>query len=159
MLRYKQSIVLILITLFFSCKDTTFYKPFEYKSIVTLTENFDQDKQTYLNIRLSFAKAVSNALKYVEFRDYLLDISKQNSNGLFNEILFSAHYNDIVSNNKTFSDYINEAVDNEIKSIYGNDFSQELLKIDPLGVIKIPDIFYTFIWNTESFSPIVYAKT
>lgn len=131
---------------------------FESKSIIELTSGLSGQVKDLTQIRLSFAKAVALAMSDIEFRDYIKKISTENNDSSFSEIVFALHKNDKIRN-KTLELAINEAADNEIKALYGNNFISKVLEIDPLVCIKIPDIFREVNWQTEKYAPMVLAKT
>ena len=133
--------------------------PFQSRSISDLTGNLTGEIKQRTQLRLSFAKAVANALEDVEFRDYIYRISKENTKSFFNEIVFAIHKDDIVVGNKSLATVIKEAADKEITDLYGSDFINKVLEEDPLVAIKIPDIYYKFNWDIESYAPMVGVWT
>jgi hypothetical protein len=158
MYKNKIFISIFLIIVLFSCKEDYYERPFEYINISSITENYPDNSKPFMNLRLAFTKTIANALEHYVFREYIIRTSKLNNENSFNEILFSLHYQDIIYNKKTLCDYINEAADNEVKSLYGNNFSDVILKQDPLGTIKIPDIFYDFNWEYKKYAPLFMQK-
>ena len=148
---------IIIIFLISSChKDRL---PFQSRSISDLTGNLTGEIKQRTQLRLSFAKAVANALEDVEFRDYIYRTSKENTKSFFNEIVFAIHKDDIVVGNKSLETVIKEAADKEITDLYGADFINKVLEEDPLVAIKIPDIYYKFNWEIESYAPMVGVWT
>jgi len=134
-------------------------KPFEYQNIQSLTSGFSKDNKYLFVNRLAFSKLLAKALKHVELRDYIYRLSKNNTNNTFNEIIFALHKDDIVEDQKTLKDYIVNEIDDEIAFFYKDDFIDKILEQDPMLTIKLPDIFYEFDWDTNIYSPMVYAKT
>jgi hypothetical protein len=110
-------------------------------------------------LRLSFGIAVANALEDQKFREYLKKISNTDKDSFYNEILFAIHKDDIVNENKTLAQTIQENADKETIDLYGDDFINKILSDDPLVCIKIPDIFYGFNWETNKYAPLVAIKT
>lgn len=159
-----MSEIKIIISIFFiilisSCKENYIERPFDYVTIRSISEKYPDNSKPFITIRLAFAKTLAKAFEHYEFREYIWNTSKHNTESVFNEILFSLHHRDIIYNKKTLFDYINEAADNEVISLFGNNFAAVILENDPMATIKIPDIFYNFNWEYEKFAPIVYAKT
>lgn len=152
----KLLIFLIFFVLTNCCKKVETDLP--YESIIELTSGLSGEVKDLTQIRLAFAKAVSLAMADIDFREYLKNISTENNDSSFNEIVFALHKNDKIGN-KTLESSLNEAADDEIKALYGNNFISKILEIDPLVCIKIPDIFQEVNWETEKYAPLVLAKT
>ncbi len=158
MIKYTKLLIFALILSLFSCK---YYdpKPFVYHDILSLTSEINKDNKYLFTNRLAFAKLLAKALENVELKDYIKRISKDKTVNSFNEIIFALHKDDIIEDGKTLQDYILDEMDNEIKSLYKDDFIAKILEQDPMLSIKLPDIFYNVNWEVCDFSPMVYAKT
>lgn len=159
----NQLSILILLgcTIFFSSCPNKIEIPFQPKSITELTSNLTGELKDRMILRLAFAKAVANALEDMELREYIYQVSKENTKSFFNELVFAIHKDDKVVGNKSLETVITEAVDKEITDFYGSgsDFIKKVLAEDPLVSIKIPDIFYDLSLEIEKYAPMVLTKT
>ncbi len=148
--------LLFFLLLISSCKKD---KNINFESISTLVQDLDGKVKERHQIRLLFTKCVAKAMQYEEFRAYIKEKSNSQLNLGFNEILFSLHHKDDICNGKTLSQYIQDEIDEEGISLFGESFVTDVLEKDPLIAIKIPDIFSGLEWDIENMIPIVYAKT
>lgn len=128
-------------------------------TITTLTEDFVDETQYLMQLRLAFGKTVANALAFEGFRTYILEKSKLNTDNFFNEILFATYQNDEITPNVTMKNFLENAIDEEVRTLFGASFLDKVLKDDPLVTVKIPDLFYQFDWKVEEYAPMVYVKT
>ncbi|HMG16690.1 MAG TPA: hypothetical protein VK590_14630 [Saprospiraceae bacterium] len=149
-------IILVLIFGLISCQKDSLNTNL---SIKYWTDSLNPDAKLHTQLRLAFGKSVANALENVNFRKYIYNLSQNDKDSLYNEILFSTHQNDIVVGNKTFAQFINDNQSDEVRSIFGNTLVEKLLEFDPLVCIKIPDLLYDIKWDPEIFAPCVYVKT
>jgi len=141
-----------------SCKHYV-TRPFDYQDISTLIAGIDEGNKYLFTNRLAFSKLLAKAMKHVELRDYLQRISRENTDHIFNEIVFALHKGDIIDGCMTLQDYIRNEIDSEIRPFYQGDIIETLLVQDPMLTIKLPDIFYDIDWDVFDFSPLVYART
>jgi len=138
----KSLFFILPIFLIFSCGKEVL--PFQKKTISELTLNMQSNIKKASEIRLAFGIAVANAMEDISFRNYIKNISSNNTDSIYKEILFALHKDDIVACNTTLAQYINMNINDEIKNIFGDQFIQKVLQEDPLVCIKIPDVFWGF---------------
>lgn len=112
----KKHLLVLFLFIFLSCQKEEL--PFQSRTITEMTANMEGDIKELSQLRLSFGKAVANALEDVEFREYINTISRKNTQSYFNEIVFALHKDDIAVGNKTLETVIKEAVCKETKELY-----------------------------------------
>ncbi len=154
---------LLLALCFFSllaCCKTKNEKPFEYVRIDELVRFIENESEKNLAIlRLAVAKTVARSLRDTEVRHFIYDRLTENTDKYFNELLLSDLISAKVTSEKTFGDYLNEAIDDEIKSLFGEDLISKAIAEDPMLVIKIPDVYYHTSFQLDDYAPLVYAET
>ncbi len=152
---------LFLLTLVLSCRKDGLQ--FDNLTITELTESFEPDARFRNQLRLAFGKTLANALSKIALKDYIIEKSLGNRDGMFEEIVFSQHYLDEIYPGITFAEFLRRSVDDEVKAVFGDDFIETVLRSDPLLVIKLPDIFYNLgfrgIFGGPLSTPMVYVKT
>lgn len=156
-MKLKSLFFILPIFLILSCGKEVL--PFQKKTISELTLNMQSNIKKASEIRLAFGIAVANAMEDISFRNYIKNISSNNTDSIYKEILFALHKDDIVACNTTLAQYINMNINDEIKNMFGDQFIQKVLQEDPLVCIKIPDVFWGFDWETDKYAPMVAIKT
>lgn len=155
----KRVFLLASVLIYFtSCKCHT-NLDFATDSIESLTMDFNPEVKFRTQLRMAFGKTLSKAFINPEVLGYILEESKSVDKNSFNELLLGVHVDKEVYNGKSLREYLNDAMDDEVKSLFDDNLIDTLLAFDPLISIKIPDIFSGEKWINDNLLPFVYVQT
>lgn len=119
----------------------------------------DPDKKFLFQLRHAFAKTVARAFADREFAEYFKQhfcVAKDNH---YEELFFGLHKDDpINASGKTLYQHLAASADEEVRSLFGDNLLDLVLQFDPCVVIKMPDVFRSFNWNTGKVRPAVIAQ-
>lgn len=126
--------------------------------LILETANLKNDKEL-AKVRLAFSKIVSIAFENQNFREYFKNnFGTSNGNRYLKECVIALHANDkVLSNGTTLISFLSGICDKEVGDVLGEGFMEEILTIDPLVMIKLPDIFLDFDWDINKMAPYCIA--
>ena len=126
--------------------------------LILETANLKNDKEL-AKVRLAFSKIVSIAFENQNFREYFKNnFGTSNGNRYLKECVIALHANDkVLSNGTSLISFLSSICDKEVGDVIGESFMEEILTIDPLVMIKLPDIFLDFDWDMNKMAPYCIA--
>jgi len=126
--------------------------------LILNTANLKNDKEL-AKVRLAFSKIVSIAFENQDFSEYFKNnFGTSHGNTYLKECVISVHANDkVLSNGTSLISFLSSICDKEVGDVLGRSFMEEILTIDPLVMIKLPDIFLDFDWDIDKMAPYCIA--
>lgn len=119
----------------------------------------DPDKKFLFQLRHAFAKTVARAFADREFAEYFKQHFCVARDNHYEELFFGLHKDDpINASGKTLYQHLAASADEEVRSLFGDNLLDLVLQFDPCVVIKMPDVFRSFNWNTGKVRPAVIAQ-
>jgi hypothetical protein len=113
----------------------------------------------FFKLRASLAKTMAKVCKDDEFRAYFKTQSTLKNNH-FKEFLIVQHLSDKVKSNGTsLKQLIESSIDEEVNGLFGTNLIQKVVELDPCVVLKLPDFFRYFQWETDDLIPMVIPVT
>lgn len=110
--------------------------------------------------RICLAETLSKALAQENFRVFLREQSINQNEPWNNEFLLVTHLQDVVYDNLTFIDVIEQVIlSNEDLCIASREEFEQKLLDDPLLVLKLPDVFTAEEWDPIRTVPYLYTQT
>jgi hypothetical protein len=114
----------------------------------------------FFKLRAALAKTVARAFCDEAFRTYFKREFCMLTENHYKELLLSQHLDDVVnSEGTTLKQLLEDNMDKEVKGLFGDELLSRVLEQDPCVVIKLPDLFRVFEWNTEALIPMVVPVT